>query len=729
MHSDFIAYWVPHYKFILDELIQGKIPLWQPYSYLGVPELFKLELVFFYPPTWIVLLINIFFNRDLNLTFIGKSLELMQYFNLVMGAMGMYLLLKKNFNLHSLVAFGGGMVFVLSQYITIQSGDLSSLPGKLLLPWLTLLLLNFIDKQSFKNYFAVVCANILLFTLGYPYNFVYFFLAQAGLAAFFGPKKFFYTGVALVNAALLAGFLLFPNWHILSQSFRGVTSSIDDPFFHFRYALIPTKIISIFNPLVFGSLHDKRDPLQLFSMGMLTWGVIPLIFLCIGFVHLKLTKLSTWFVLLFIFGIIISLGGYLNAPYLLGLIFPVIEKFRSHLQLLSLTFFAGTVILSQGMDATLKGEKSTKTVLFLWQLAVLTLVMFFWLPFVCKECTTAYNDVMITFTRSVILLIIGLVLFHLTLQTKKIIFIVVGLIITLFESSFYAYHIPYLRMETSYSDYYQPNSLLIERSSNDNLFRYQFNENQFVYNTSFLKIFNTQGYETVPYQAYYSLSRFGEEKMLQFTNTKYLVTTEENKEKKLPSLKLIKTIIPSEHPDEVFYGTVDGLVYFSPQENLPYYIYEVTNYLPRFFVPKKVVSCPNEKCYEKENPVELTYVTEGGIDITNPSENDVIINILSYEPNEIILEVTSPTDTFIASSEIWDKGWSVVINDKKSSLYNTSNGFRGFLVPSGKSTVTMTYFPPLLFMGLGVSAVGILMLLSYQFVQPFLERKLKKIWE
>jgi uncharacterized membrane protein YfhO len=111
-----------------------------------------------------------------------------------------------------------------------------------------------------------------------------------------------------------------------------------------------------------------------------------------------------------------------------------------------------------------------------------------------------------------------------------------------------------------------------------------------------------------------------------------------------------------------------------------------------------------------EDPPNIVYTTGEGMDLTNPSSKDVSIQVEEFTANKIRLTISTPKKAFIASSEIWDKGWGIIINDKRSILYNVSNGFRGFIVSPGKNFVEMTYFPPYLYEGILVSSIGIIFL-------------------
>jgi len=128
--------------------------------------------------------------------------------------------------------------------------------------------------------------------------------------------------------------------------------------------------------------------------------------------------------------------------------------------------------------------------------------------------------------------------------------------------------------------------------------------------------------------------------------------------------------------------------------------------LPRFYVPQKVDPCLDKECFKNENIPELVIAKELSNSIINP-KTGTEINIKSYTLNNIDMEITTPKETFIASSETYDNGWSLTIDGKSSKIYFISNGLRGFIVPAGKSVVRMSYFPPYLIKGIFFSIIGI----------------------
>lgn len=707
LHGDFIAYWIPNYAFIIKSIQQGQVPLWQPNILLGVPELFNSQLAIFSPGIILVLIINFFFNSQINLNFLGKSLELLQISYLLLSALGTFYLLRRQLKLLIFPAFIGGLLYSLSLFVISHIGNLSTLPGIALFPIIISVNLAYIKNPKLKTYTALVFINFLLLTFGYPYNVFYFFLAQLILGLCFGIKYFILIGFALLNSLALSAFFLIPNLYIYNNSFRGIIATINDPFFHLSYAYIPTKIVTILNPQIFDSYIALQDPEALFSRKILSWGVFSLPFLILGFSSYKYNKFNLWIIIIFILGTLISLGGYINFPQTIAIIFPFMEKFRSHWQALTLPIFAGIILISQGVHYLIKNKINKKTIYFLWKALFLIFLIIISLPYICSGnadiCTTGNFDIIISFTRVTILLFFSLLLIYLFRKTKKQFFLFIGILIIILELSFYYKNIPQLHMNISYEKYYEENSLIQDKPNNDNLFRYYFVKNQFAYNASLIEIPTSSGYDPVPYPASQKISRLGDSE-LQFTNTKYLITTIQKTENN--KLKLLKKISPSDYSKEIFMSQTPGIPYRVSDSNNNHYIYEVIDYLPRFFVPNKVISCQNDNCKSKEDPPKIVFSSDINKTFINQFPEKTHISIISYTPNEIKLKVKSEKEVFIASSEILDQGWNIEINGKKTRFYNVSDGFRGFVAPVNSSFVHMTYKQPYFYTGLIISLIG-----------------------
>jgi len=701
LDGDWIRFWIPNYYFITASVKDGIFPLWQPYVYMGVPAAFHPGYVIFYPVLWIFLLGNILFNPSLSFNIFGKSLEIYLYLHLLIGAVSMYFLLRKKLSLSKVTAFFGGTIYVFSVF-TITSLDGQTLLGKMLLPALVLALVNFLQYKSFFNFLLLVLANWIVYILGYPYYQVYFLYAQLALGALYGWKQFIRAGSAIGSALLLSAFVLLPQAYYYAQASR-VGASSTDPLFHIRNTPFPTFLLNILIPQ--GIYYDS----------VITWGTIPAILLIIGFATIKKNKITIWAVGIFATSLVLSMGGYINIQDSLGYPPFFIDKLRSHGQILVLTFFTGTLIIASGVESSLKGMRSKMVEIFLWGVFTIGLLFLLLLPFLRPNYLIDYGNLLTVLGRVMVIFLVGLILYHFTYKFKSKVFIVLMIIITLFEYRYYHSQLKVLNLGVDYNHYFAKNSLVPEIPSEKNLFRTVFWENQFGYNSSYLRVFNSAGYDGIPYVASQDISRFPVPKNYQFSNTKYLVTT---RPEILPEFRLVDKISPDEHQQETIFSTDPSTGFYTEKSKNIHYIYEIKNYLERFYVPTKVTSCDTSNCFINENPPKHVYTSTKDIDFTNPDHSKVKILVDSYSSNEIVLSINTPARAFIASSEIFDKGWKIKINNKIEKVYNVSNGFRGFIVPEGNSTVVLYYIVPYFYEGLSLSILGLLGL--------FLIRKFKR---
>jgi hypothetical protein len=288
----------------------------------------------------------------------------------------------------------------------------------------------------------------------------------------------------------------------------------------------------------------------------------------------------------------------------------------------------------------------------------------------------------------------------LTVKYGKKAFLILGLIIMLIE---YHYYLPrekgfFTENNITYGKFYQFNPTIPEMPSNNNLFRIYF-DTRFGNNSSIINEYGLQGYENNVPNVYAELTQhiYGwSPRFWQIANVKYVITTNADFATNMPELIKIKTVNPAAYPDQ-----------FLPIDTTPYYVYEVKNYLPRFYVPKIVELCSNPNCWIKENAPELVIAKDLSSEIINPKKG-ININIKKYNLNNIEIEINTPRETFIASSENYEKGWSLSVNNKTSKIYFISGGLRGFIVPAGRSIVKMDYFPPYVIEGAFLSVIGIL---------------------
>jgi len=143
-------------------------------------------------------------------------------------------------------------------------------------------------------------------------------------------------------------------------------------------------------------------------------------------------------------------------------------------------------------------------------------------------------------------------------------------------------------------------------------------------------------------------------------------------------------------------------------------VYENADPLPRFFLASEIRPAANfeeslsEVCSPGFDPAR-TAVVEGAGDLSiAPADTSQqgTVRALQYSAEFIELEVSSPSPSFVVSSETYYPGWRAEVNGQEAPILMTNAAFRGLAVPAGKSRVTMSFHPRDLFHGALISTAG-----------------------
>jgi hypothetical protein len=716
--GDFVMQTVPWYHFLFTSLKNGVIPFWSPYSFLGMPFLFSPPVCAFHPFTLLIFLFEILFNsHNSSIEITGKIAQYMIIFSFCIGSIGMYFLCRKILSVSKLTALLAGLAFSFNPFLVHDVHSVFVPWAVSSLPWIFLFLKLLIDNLKFKYFFILTILNVLVFATGYPYYYVYFIVPQILLIMFYSPRKIFLYFLSLLNSVLLASFFLLPYLHIFLTSGRAENSY--DFNFHSFASLFPQSILLILNPIFVSANISYPEVSAIFPGNFITWGTFAFIFLIYGLFSLKNQPFHKWMVVTFFISLFYSFGANLSAHSFFGTILPVIYKFRTHGRAAEITIFIGVLLIALGIEAISKRIRIKKIDLFFWFMCssffiALTLApLFFW------NKIAIHSELFKATTIMFLFLVSSLIIVSLILKFGKKTFLILGLIIMLIEYHYYFLNVSwYFSKDLTYEQYYQPNSLVPESSPND-LFRVLF-ETRFIANSSTIRAYNLQGYENNTPQSYGNLGGiyWWSPHLFQIANVKYVATIRDFYETNTPpEFVKIKTIKASERPNE-----------FPPADaNATYYLYKIKDYLPRYYIPEAVQPCDDSKCWKKENAPSLVIadgITEA---ITNPK--GAAIDIEEYGLNNIVMNISTSQKTFIASSDGYDKGWSLSINNNPSRIYSVSNGSRGFIVPAGKSVVKMSYFPPYLTVGAVLSLIGLfsLYVIKISFVKKIIGQHEKKI--
>jgi hypothetical protein len=87
------------------------------------------------------------------------------------------------------------------------------------------------------------------------------------------------------------------------------------------------------------------------------------------------------------------------------------------------------------------------------------------------------------------------------------------------------------------------------------------------------------------------------------------------------------------------------------------------------------------------------------------------IEVIHYSPNEVGLAVHTDTNGMLVLSDVYYPGWHATLDGSRAPIYRTDVTFRGVWVPAGSHQVRMQFRPGSFLRGLGLAAIGLLLVL------------------
>lgn len=140
-------------------------------------------------------------------------------------------------------------------------------------------------------------------------------------------------------------------------------------------------------------------------------------------------------------------------------------------------------------------------------------------------------------------------------------------------------------------------------------------------------------------------------------------------------------------------------------------VYENLRVLPRFFLVDRVRAARDEKealalLGSREFDPAREAVVEGGAGRELASGALKRVRVLKYEDREVILETEAGGEALLVSSESWYPGWRAWVDGRPVELVLVNAAFRGLWVPAGRRVVRMRFEPAIFWWGVVVSGLG-----------------------
>lgn len=317
---DAFRLWFPWKHFIVNELLNGNLPLWNPYHLGGFPQ--HGDSMTWYPVSWFFG----FITGGYNLT----SLNLEYLFHLFIAGFGFY---KFTRLLHSKWLFCAllGLSYMLSGFMLGNAQHMGWIVSAAWMPWVAIYLFRLVDQPGWKNaiYFSLV--GYLFFSGGYLALFfitLYFILGYLiyGFIKRRNRRKriLLFSLFSLVLIVALAAPILVSFIDLASLFDRASPESMGADF-NINYGGTPFNgILAILFPLASGIFNVAEIQFGTFST---FFGSIPVLLILLQWRKLITTKKALFLFILGVLFLLVSIGEPLPFRDLVSYL-PFLDLFR-----------------------------------------------------------------------------------------------------------------------------------------------------------------------------------------------------------------------------------------------------------------------------------------------------------------------------------------------------------------------------------------------------------------
>ncbi len=645
-------------QFFNSFLKQGVFPWWNPYNFSGTPFIANPVVNIWYPFTWLFVFLPI-----------NTAYSWHVAMHILIAMIGMYWLMRRW--THDVPAWISGLVFGLSGFFMarVWAGHVDVVAAASWMPWVVGTSLRYQASGLRKD--AVIAASVFGLQLFSGYQTMTFFTVEAigiiSLIHCYIVKNFRpLVRVALVGilGGGLAGLQLVPEQEFFRRSIRTFT---------FPYSWISYGSLSIENlkqllsPFYFGDQTTYHGGLPNYAEHALFVGRIPLVL--VGIVFFTLFKKKT------------------------QNIFSIIAFF-------CIAFFG--LWMSAGKYALVDLQK------VLWQI----------IPFYHYLRIPSRHLVLFVFGVSALA---GLGLERLTVPKKKIAELVIAGFILLELVQFAKYFIALKNMPETTIDPYLVQTLTIDSEPFRSLQNFGVwippRDSLDFDSTMKYRIFSATGYDPSILRNYYEFidivngKKAGESILDQDVQIPFL-----NINSSAPDVLNIKyLLVPTEYDPIGKASPRFGLLKEDTKRD--YRLYENKTVLPRFyFVPK--IQLVNDRTdliqsLQQGNSDFLHMVYAVNSPALHIYQSNCqgweqgSITVVTYSPNSITLNVSSPCNGFLSTSEVYYPGWQATIDGKTTDVFEGNLAFRTIAAPIGAHTVKLFYNPKIFIIGAIVSILSV----------------------
>lgn len=748
--SDSVRMQLPWKVLAFDQIRKGEAPLWNPYNFSGNPLLANYQSGIPYPFNILYLILHPLMA--------WSALTVLQVF---LAMFFMFLLLQK-LKISRTASILGSLAFVSSSFFIMWIEIDIIGHAYLWLPLIIYLIESILVEEKRYLYPAISFSIALSIFAGYPqtailvilYASIYFLFRIWSLSK--ERKQIIYFFFFLALGLALAAVQLIPTFELYQQAPLSKSFSR----WVFEHFLIPChQLVSFFAPDFFG--NPAAGNFWGKDYGDLTpsIGVIPLFF---ALIPIFLKRKDKLFKFLYLSSLIFLLLA-IKSPLSLIVKFirlPIVSS-SNPARILSLLFFNFSILSAFGFDYFLasltklaknRGIKALIGVFFLIYISLWVFALFGSkilvsnISLVNNLLVTRRNLVLPTAGLAIVLGIFACYLFLNRIKRSTKSFYLNTAVNKYFPSLAVLAILGFVFLNLFYSlnkynpfspkKFYFPDHPVIDFLKTRSVVPDRFYgvdtahfDNNFA---TFYKIYTAEGYDTLRIGRYAELIAAVEEGRApeEYLRSDALFPNKDSENRrKIFNLLGIKYLLDK---DDAATGPWDPQLWKYPEERYKliwqkekWRVYENLEVLPRAFLANDYLVIKDdeeiiEKIFSPDFDPSRAVIVEEEIpfDPRLTKGNSGEAEIVSYEPNKVVIETTSNGDSFLFLSDSFYPGWQAYLDGKQEKIYRANYAFRAVPVPQGEHQVVFAYEPNSFRWGAlisGLTFVGILFLSLFNY--------------
>lgn len=708
--QDSIAQLFPWKHLVFQAFQNHIIPFWNPYQLMGMPFMAGMKPMVFYP-------LNIFYLfGEIN------AWHLLLFSQIFLSMLFMYML-ARSFKLGMFPSMLAGLVFSLN---TLMMGVLEFGSDGHALLWFPLIIFSakkYIEEQK-NRYLSIlgIIIGISIFAGQLQYT-GYILLFLAAFIVYYGytqkTKKvvYLFLFLSILLGIGVSAVQLIPGLELFSHSVRGIV----DSYTIFSGGLDkPYQIFRLFAPDFFGN-PVTRDASTGYIESIGYFGIIPLFFSFYAMIFARKNSFVTFFSIAAIASLILSLQGI--GQILFWLHIPVITSGEGD-RIFSIGYVAFAILSGFGFTEFLNTKEKKRNIVSVCVFLALFIIILTGKVILDRAVAKAFiHNVQFTILIFGAFFICSCLFIFLKkkLAVTSTIFIVAVITLTYIDLFRVGYHFltfsnkKFLYPQMHVTKYIQTES---KKTLDRNI---GLTEPEIA---TYLNVYTIETYNPLYIQRNGELLQALQKKNpknLPIDN-KYFISKGENLKYALDFLGVSQFIVAKDiNPSIYFFNSpkFENDLRLKYQDER-YTVYENLTAYPRF-------NLYYHDIVTKNDADTLSKIAANNIDFrqtlllneTLPvklEQGTGDAKLLSSDLNSQTFKIHSSKPALFYISDTFYPGWNATVNNKPTKIYRANYNFRAVLIPAGQSIVTFSYIPTNFYIGVCISGISFLLLLSFLFL-------------